>query len=190
LPTHARAECGLVLAVPLPVPFLIRGPGIAAGSQFEGLASNVDVMPTLLDLAGGSALQPSQWDGRSAAPLLLGQTELSTRSWRTDLLIEYFAGGEVVRYQHLEDAPNNSFRLLRRLDPTAGAATNLSFAQFVGPENWDFGSPVAAAETELFDLSADPYQLQNTFEAAPTTLREELVAAVGRLFKCAGRSCN
>ena len=115
----------------LRIPFFIRGPGIVAGSVFDGLASNVDVMPTLLELAGGAAARPRAWDGRSAAAHLLGRATLG--GWRTDLLIEYFSGGEVVRYEHLEDAHNNSFRMLRRLDPTAPVGrANLSFAQFVG----------------------------------------------------------
>jgi N-acetylglucosamine-6-sulfatase len=170
----------------LRIPFMIRGPGIQAGSFFEGLGSNVDVMPTLLGLVGGSAAQPALWDGRSAAALLLGQATLRTAGWRSDLLVEYFSGGEVVRYQHLEDAHNNSFRLLRRL--TAGA--NLSFAQFVGPDNWNFTSEVPAAETELFDLAADPFQLRNLYSAAAPALRDELEAALSRLFECAGATCD
>ena len=177
----------------LRVPFLIRGPGVAAGSTFDGLASNVDVMPTLLELAGGAGTpQPSLWDGRSAAPLLLGRSKLDRTTWRTDLLIEYFSTGDVVRYEHLEDAQNNSFRLLRRLDPTApvGTRSDLSFAQFVGPENWDFSSPVPSAESELFHLDSDPFQLRNVYGSTAPHLRDELLSTLNRLFRCAGRTCN
>ena len=174
----------------LRIPFYIRGPGITAGSVFDGLASNVDVMPTLLELVGGGgAARPAAWDGRSAAAHLLGRATLS--SWRTDLLIEYFSGGEVVRYEHLEDAHNNSFRMLRRLDPAAPAGwTNLSFAQFVGPENWDFEAPVPPAETELFHLDSDPFQLHNALGEASGAQREELQQALGRLFRCKGAACG
>ena len=174
----------------LRIPFLIRGPGIAPGSTFRGLATQVDVMPTLLDLAGGVESQPVLWDGRSAAHLLRG-APLSNASWRTDLIIEYFAGGDVVRYEHLEDAANNSFRLLRRLDPTAPPGrANLSFAQFVGPDNWDFTQPVPLNETELFNLDDDPYQLHNAKRALTPALRKELEVTLDRLYLCAGSGCN
>jgi arylsulfatase A-like enzyme len=34
------------------IPMVIRGPGIKPNSSFDHLASNVDVMPTILGLAG------------------------------------------------------------------------------------------------------------------------------------------
>jgi arylsulfatase A-like enzyme len=171
------------------IPFLIRGPGIAAGSRFEGLASNVDVMPTLLGLAGGTA-QPALWDGRSAAPHFLGATP-ELQGWRTELLIEYFAGGNVVRYEHLEDALNNSFRLLRRVDNSAPAGEkDLSIAQFVGPDNWNFTAPIATGEAELFDVATDPFQMQNLYGSAAPALRQALEATLSRLFGCAGATCN
>ena len=173
----------------LRIPFLIRGPGIAAGSRFDGLASNVDVMPTLLALAG-AAQQPPQWDGRSAAPHLLGTVQ-RLQGWRTDLLIEDFAGGDVVRYEHLEDALNNSFRLLRRIDPAAPEGErDLSVTQFVAAENWNFTHPVPAAEAELFNLQADPFQMRNLYGTAPAALRDDLEATLSRLFACAGSACN
>ena len=176
----------------LRVPFLIRGPGVPAGSVFEGLASNVDVMPTLLELAGGAGTpQPALWDGRSAASLLLGSSKLGQSTWRTDLLIEYFASGDVVRYEHLEDAQNNSFRLLRRIDPAAPLGrSDLSFAQFVGPENWDFSSSVPSAESEMFLLESDPFQMHNVYRNTDLQLRQELLNTLERLFRCAGHTCN
>ena len=200
----------------LRIPFWVRGPGIRPGSVFEGLASNVDVMPTLLELVSSFSSSsssssspwppPELWDGRSAAPFLLGKASLTagtteihhhqgggrgggpSTSWRTDLLIEYFAGGDVVRYEHLEDAHNNSFRLLRRLDPASGA--NVSFAQFVGPENWDFEAAVPLSETELFDLSSDPFQMQNLISETAPTVVSELEEALEKLFVCRGQSCR
>lgn len=34
------------------IPMVMRGPGIARNSTFDYIASNVDVMPTILGLAG------------------------------------------------------------------------------------------------------------------------------------------
>ena len=46
-----------------------RGPGISAGSEVKSMVGNVDVTPTMLDLAGIEA--PSVMDGRSLAPLVV-----------------------------------------------------------------------------------------------------------------------
>ena len=58
------------------VPFLIRGPGIVAGSTPRWLTGNVDIAPTFLELAGWRSAKgeraPPQMDGRSFAPLIMG----------------------------------------------------------------------------------------------------------------------
>ena len=52
------------------IPMVIKGPGIAAGSVFDFPASNVDVAPTLLGLAGIDELSATM-DGRSVLPMLM-----------------------------------------------------------------------------------------------------------------------
>ena len=48
------------------VPLIIRGPGFTPGARSEELVSNVDLAPTILDLANASATVPV--DGRSLLP--------------------------------------------------------------------------------------------------------------------------
>jgi N-acetylglucosamine-6-sulfatase len=113
------------------VPMVFVGPGVTAGGTFDQIGSNVDIMPTILGLAGVAT--PGTMDGRSVAPELIkkdasthtqlpAQTLLhlsyewarkeagSRPAWRTCLLIEYYGLGNVVRYNHLEDTFNNTFR--------------------------------------------------------------------------------
>ena len=52
------------------IPMVIKGPGIAPGSTFAFPASNVDVAPTLLGLAGMDELA-AHMDGRSIVPLIV-----------------------------------------------------------------------------------------------------------------------
>jgi arylsulfatase A-like enzyme len=58
----------------LKVPFLVRAPGrLPAGRVVQGGCSLVDVMPTLLDLAGLAAAVPDGIDGRSLVPMATGR---------------------------------------------------------------------------------------------------------------------
>ena len=51
------------------LPFLIRGPGIKPGTSTGELAANIDIAPTILELAGAKA--DKSIDGRSLVPYLL-----------------------------------------------------------------------------------------------------------------------
>ncbi len=66
------------------VPLLMRYPAVARpGSRIRGMALNIDICPTFLDLAGAPI--PEGVKGRSLRPLLHGQA----RGWREDFLYEY-----------------------------------------------------------------------------------------------------
>jgi arylsulfatase A-like enzyme len=68
------------------IPFLVRGPADAAarGRIADELVLNVDLAPTLLELAGVPV--PEGLHGRSLAPLLRGER----LAWRSAFLYEYF----------------------------------------------------------------------------------------------------
>jgi len=68
------------------IPLLVRGPaGAAKGGRIaDELVLNVDLAPTLLELAGVAA--PEGLHGRSLAPLLRGEAP----PWRRAFLYEYF----------------------------------------------------------------------------------------------------
>ena len=70
--------------------------GIAAGDSLEVLAANVDVAPTLLELAGVPV--PNVVDGKSLVPLLLGKDRRAAAgAWRTSFISE-FAEGQDQRW--------------------------------------------------------------------------------------------
>jgi arylsulfatase A-like enzyme len=67
------------------VPLLVKYPGrIRPGSVLPQMALNVDIAPTILDLAGVPI--PDSMDGKSLKPLLTGQQN----DWREDFLYEYY----------------------------------------------------------------------------------------------------
>jgi N-acetylglucosamine-6-sulfatase len=74
------------------VPFVIRGPGVPAGSSVDELVANIDIAPTVLDLAGVD--KPGWMDGRSFEPLLGSE---APGSWRDSLLIEGVKSGSPRR---------------------------------------------------------------------------------------------
>ena len=68
-----------------------------------------------------------------------------------------------------------SYRGLRVLDATRGR--NWAYAE------WCDG------ETELYNITADPWQLHNVFAGAPALLKQELAATLHAVAACKGASC-
>lgn len=69
------------------IPFVVRAPGLAPpGQKVAKLVANIDIAPTVLELAGLKA--PVHMDGRSFVPLLRGETPKP--AWRDALLYEYY----------------------------------------------------------------------------------------------------
>jgi N-acetylglucosamine-6-sulfatase len=167
------------------IPFLMRGPGIPAGSVYPGLGSNVDVMPTLLDLGGGGGVPPTSMDGASVAAGFLAQ---GTINMKTEQLIEYYGLGPVVRYEHLEDTPNNTFRVLRIIDPNGPVnEKNLMYGEWTSL-SWDYTNDLE--EVELFDLDKDPWQLINIATKASNGLKRRLHERLAQLYACRGDECR
>jgi arylsulfatase A-like enzyme len=61
----------------LRLPLIIRGPGVHRGRVVEELVGTVDLVPTILEMAGAKV--PDTVDGRSLAPFLTGEGE--DREW-------------------------------------------------------------------------------------------------------------
>jgi N-acetylglucosamine-6-sulfatase len=66
------------------VPLLAMGAGITPGSSLEQMIQNIDIGPTILELAGQPV--PKNMDGRSFRPLLKGEQI----PWRDTLYYEYY----------------------------------------------------------------------------------------------------
>ncbi|MCP4640029.1 MAG: sulfatase-like hydrolase/transferase [bacterium] len=85
---HGRGDKRLMYEESLRIPILVRYPPLARpGAVVKPMALNIDVAPTLLDVAGVRA--PKTMQGESLLPLLKGN---ATR-WRESFLYEYFQEG-------------------------------------------------------------------------------------------------
>ena len=158
----------------------------------------VDIGPTLLDLAGVPV--PEYMDGHSWKPFLLAPPETGGGSggsasrvvvpgeaaaWRDVALVEYQSvrtyGG-----RHQIDGPNNTYIALRIVNSTH----ELLYAEFTDVSraaNWDFGEGTINFY-ELYNITADYFQLTNIYATADDGLKEALHKQLHRMFRCSGQA--
>jgi arylsulfatase A-like enzyme len=145
------------------VPLIVRGPGVPADRIVQHLALNIDLAPTLAEIAGVTA--PGFVDGRSLKPLLAAVPP-PTRAWREDFAVEHWTH------------PNAKNPVSR---PPSYAALRTKDHLYV---------EYATGERELYDLSADPHEMRNLAGSAAAGLVARLSKRLSTLEHCAGESCR
>jgi len=114
------------------IPLLMRYPAlIRAGITVDAIALNLDLAPTLLEIAGAEPLSNVQ--GRSLVPALKGEP----KDWRRSFLIEYFTDKVFPR------VANMGYKCLR--------THRWKYIHYLELKGMD----------ELYDLAADPYEMKN-----------------------------
>lgn len=151
-------------------PLGVIGPGILGGRVIDDLALNIDLAPTIADLAGAAA--PQFVDGRSLEPLLRGETPAA---WRRSFLVEHRGIDKSRVYPGIGEAlPVPDYQALR-CGPGSG---NLLYVEY------------QTGERELYDLATDPHELDNLAAATPETAIAQLSARLGNLRRCSGVGCR
>ena len=134
---------------------IMRGPGVSGGGRVDtGLASTVDVGPTLMRLAGGDA--PESCQGIDLSSRLAGQTSRG----RTHVFSEHH------ERNHLAAARDERFKLI--VNHTREAP--LMWPQVI--RNWQEMAedtlrqpyPLPRPPVEFYDLAADPLESRNLAE--------------------------
>lgn len=117
------------------MPLLMSYPAlIAPGQQLDPMVLNIDLAPTVLALAGVPA--PAAVQGRSLVPLLKGEHP----AWRDSFLVEYYTDTVMPRIL------NMGYRAVRT-------------------ERWKYIHYLELpGMDELYDLAADPYEMQNIID--------------------------
>ncbi|MCB0320762.1 MAG: sulfatase [Bdellovibrionales bacterium] len=128
---HGLTSKDTVYEEAIHVPFAIRYPGVIESGVSDALVANIDIAPTVYELAG----LPVPGDVSGTSLLQLHSPELE---WRKELLIEGFRA----------KGPRTPFSAVHTGD-------------FVYVENADKYPGFDVNRTELYDLKADPYQLTN-----------------------------
>jgi N-acetylglucosamine-6-sulfatase len=135
------------------LPLLVRYPRlVAAGTTPDPLALTIDLAPTVLELGG---LRPGpELDGRSLVPFLRGERP----EWRASFVIEYWSDAVFPR---IERMGYDALRTRRH--------KYIRYRELAGMD-------------ELYDLEADPFELENLVAAAEQEgVRQRLRAELDRL---------
>jgi len=166
------------------VPLFVRGPGVAAGAKTEKLALNTDLAPTFADLAGASF--PA--DGRSLAPLLGGE---EPASWRSSVLLEKLPreSGSEEKGGKVKGKGKGKDKAGADGVPKGGAGRQAPDFQAVRTDTHKYVE-YNNGEKELYDLQADPSELDNLYESADPSLLEDLQARLEALKGCSEDTCR
>jgi N-acetylglucosamine-6-sulfatase len=154
------------------VPLLVRGPGIPAGRVSRELVANIDLAPTLLELAGARAGKVV--DGRSLMPFARNPSLTTRRA------ILHETGGRRYAGPREQDESTNGRRALRRvMTYRAVRTTRWLYIRWRG------------GERELYNLRNDPDQM-NSLHADPSRkrVRKVLAKRLRQLARCRGAACQ
>ena len=152
------------------IPLVIRYPSlIEPGTRPEQMVLSIDLASTILELAGQEPEDPMQ--GASLVPILRGE---DPQGWRTSLLIEHHSDPD----NYLRDAPGpgrtSEFARVLSMGYKAVRTERYKYIQYTDLEGVD----------ELYDLEADPYEMNNFIDAAEADqLIEDMQAELARLLE-------
>ncbi len=169
------------------LPFLIRGPGIKAGTSTGELAANTDIAPTILELAG--VTPDKSVDGTSLVPFL---RDPSLRT-RRGILFESFVQTDDVE----ANGEPTAQRAVTEVQPRRKSGT--AKASIVAPPKDYEGIRLGPykyiewpdGEKELYDITKDPNELNNIVRVPNYfPIRAFLHAQLIRLEACVGHTCR
>nr|XP_023682153.1 N-acetylglucosamine-6-sulfatase-like [Paramormyrops kingsleyae] len=149
---------------------------------------NIDLGPTFLDIAGVNLSQVNM-DGQSFLPQMAPSLRNGTS--RPYFLVEYIGEGHTGPDPDCpklgsglsqcfpdcvcEDAFNNTYACVRTL-----TGYNMQYCEFADSESF----------VEVYNLTADPHQLENIVKKVDPTLLQTMNQRLIRLQSCVGSSCR
>ncbi len=167
------------------VPLVIRGPAIPAGAHVADPVTNVDLAPTIVELAEVTPIPPAidrPADGRSLAPYTYGRGDPDRailieskrpprRTATGSFVAPSWIGVRTRRYTYVEH-----------------------YRAEVPSLEQGFGLPIGSGtvtDLELYDLELDPAELRSRHvDPAYAVTRAALAGALAQLRACAGEECR
>ena len=155
---HNCLQKGVLYEESVRVPMIIRVPGQQRDLRYNYPVSQIDLVPTLLDLMGEEI--PAHLPGRSLAHIVEGETGLSTGN----VVVQWNAARQGL------DAPDGGAvgmreEMIRLGEPRFGRdrsreAVYNDGRSLVTPEGWKYNC-YSNGTVELFDLVSDPHEMRN-----------------------------
>jgi arylsulfatase A-like enzyme len=160
----------------LRVPLLVRGPNVTAGASVSAPASEVDLVPTIAELAG--VTPPLNPDGRSLVPLFATPTTPS--DWRQILFFEEYP----LATQEPPDGEGGTPLEPPDADPV-GVGLRFNGLKTTAYKYIEYDT----GEREYYDLAADPDELENGYAQQDPAYLAQLSQTLETLAACAGTAC-
>ncbi|XP_019712006.1 glucosamine (N-acetyl)-6-sulfatase (Sanfilippo disease IIID), b [Hippocampus comes] len=170
-------------------PLLVRGPGVKANTTVKAPVLNIDLAPTILDIAGIN-VSAANADGQSFLPLMA--PALRNGSARPYFLVEHTGEGlssgdpscpkkgpglaECFPDCVCEDSLNNTYACVRTLD----GHDNMQYCEFADNESF----------VEVYNLGSDPHQLENIVKKVDPAVLQTMNQRLIKLQSCQGAGCR
>ncbi|HNO93045.1 MAG TPA: sulfatase [Anaerolineales bacterium] len=162
------------------VPFVVRGPNISEGEKITGeLATIIDIAPTISSWAG--VIPPDFVDGKSFAGLL-DKNSVKSSHIRNNFLLEMYAfKGEEQGSKFPNIFATLVFPPLSEKEniPKMSGLRTLEYTYLERPDGF----------IELYNLTQDPYQLQNLASTASIELLEKFSTLLHKMENCKASEC-
>ncbi len=157
------------------VPFVVRGPGFPAGATRTQLASNIDIAPTIVELAG--ATPGRTMDGESLLPFAAKKSYRHDRALNIEAAWPGTSGVTAI------------FR--SRYNGVQVMYEGVRTRRYKYVEYYKDVHGMPAREEQLYDLRTDPHELNSLHkDPAHAGLKVRLRATLERLRKCKGDACH
>ena len=158
------------------MPLLIRGPGIEPGSRSSELSANIDLAPTILQLAGARA--DRVFDGHSLAPYWVDTKRRTNRP----ILFESFINATDIDGDGVPDGRSAG----------AGASIAAPIENYLGVRLGRYKYvEYETGDRELYDLAKDTYELNNRVkDRRYDRVQAFLKRQIERLEGCVGPECK
>ena len=130
------------------LPLAVRGPGIPRGKSLSIPSSHVDIAPTLLDIAN---VLPEDWppffDGRSLLPEWQNLEPDNVHAVSREVInVEFWGSTVAPNEEWTKRYHDNTYKSLRLVGEKQG---------------WLFNRWCTSNQTELYNTTADPWELHN-----------------------------
>ena len=146
------------------MPFIVSGPGmVPEGKTTDALTDFTDILPTFAELAGTEPSDRWPVDGRSIAPLLLGEADDSPRDWI------YAQGGGAASFENHRAVPKKPYddRVIRN-------------------KRWKLWVNGKRQPVKLYDLKNDPWEENNLIDSdkpAAQSAKKKLMSVIKQMPK-------